>query len=667
MNIHKFTSILLGALLLISLNLQAKEVKNFYINGIDNTEEQALDSSDRLTKAFTEKYGHILKNTEVISIYNESLGAPLDLVESGIQKYELEDLLNGLVAAGTMTSSYANTVLTEVTDIYHRQLVVKVLHLKLLLQSEEYRNTLHQSIQYVDTILLTGEGSTHPPQIPTESEMREFHELAFLLDIGMTVDEIIELSYITGLSGIFNGLSISAINFYSDIDNIVQQQIETHNYIKDQFLPTLNNGGSVNVVAHSQGNFFANNVLSEINQSNNTRLLSVGSPDIRLQANGDFVNLREDAIVRVTQPNLGWNYSNISDFTWNNDIINNLIFDEVELAIQNDIVNSDTKGHNFITAYLKPDSDSREAIIDTMAKHYIEMGGELLKPIGDIDAQLQCDAFEKAYSVNSAVNYDVEFYGDRCLFFTDDHVVDYSIEDQLVSEIYYAVDNLDAYVEYTTYRNFLNNLQSAKADETWRNGYGVTLNSDGNIGCTIADNCVNGNITTVQQCTNMFEALTGLLPSVMNSDVYYNSINQHNRKENKCYFWNQNIDKYIIYNLKTGLVEIKIPQTGFSLSNGVVLNSLPDGISQTEIVIDTIDLHMSGSMHVEMYVNNIKVSHNVSVDHYWYTAHAMVNDPGGFTINNSKIATVRIDVENHNYSDNDEIRIVLRMGGSGGL
>ena len=599
MNIHKFTFILLGALLLISLNLQAKEVKNFYINGIDNEPEDAAESAVKLQAAFTHKYGHILVNTEVTEIYNETQGT-LDLVESGMQATKLDKFLEGLTGLQILTALKAAEISGKLSDNASQGVYMKLLEIDSLLvanigsfePSDPFAEIdVEDSIKYIEnsTIIqpLTGPGSTSQGSENTLTEIRNVNQLARLVDLGMTAAELASLKTIAGASQIFQDLALAKKEYRENFGYYASQEYETQQKIRGKLDEVLNIGGAVNIVAHSQGNYFANEAVNNINQPDNTRLLSVGSPLGVIPETGAFVNLREDLVVRSFNYNLGWNYSNIPTKTWN--LISDnfplptvLIANEYTLRAKNIEINNDKRGHNFITAYLKPNSDSREAIIDTMAKHYVEMGGDLLKPIGDIESQLRCEAFEKVYSVNSAINYDVEFYGDRCLFFAEDRVVDYNIENELVNQIYYAIDNLDTYVEYTTYRNFLNNLQLAKTDETWRNGYGVTLNSNGNVGCTVVDNCVDGSISTAQQCENLFEALTGL-----NNNYGYSE------REGICYIRYNDSKQYIVYDSLTSVINTRSIDTDILSYPGRALTDLPDGINSSQYEINFYGLATS--------------------------------------------------------------------------
>lgn len=146
-------------------------------------------------------------------------------------------------------------------------------------------------------------------------------------------------------------------------------------------------------------------------------------------------------------------------------------------------------------------------------------------------------------------SYEAKFYGDSCLYFRENSfIIDYDLETRTASKLYYDTVSNSKYREYMTFRHFVNNLKSAKADETWRNGYGLTLNSSGNVGCTIADNCPNGEITTAQQCENMFTALTGVNISDLQFEVSYSS--------NYCKFENSIDSKSIYYGLYSGDLKI---------------------------------------------------------------------------------------------------------------
>ena len=565
--------------ILFSTSLFAKEVNNFYINGINNSPDQYEFSRFELEKAFTDKYGHVLKNTAVLSAYNESMGFFPDLIESGIQKYNLEHLVSGLSGVGLMSSSTANQILTDVSDQYQRELLAKAVHFYLLLQDSEYRNRMYGSVSYIDNsadILLTGQGSTRPSQEPTIEEVRQFDKLAFLLDLGMSLGDLIELKLIIGVSSKFEDLTEGSQYFYDNMGGYVDQQRETEDKLKSEIFPTIENGGAVNVIAHSQGNLFANKILNDFNMPDHTRLLSVGSPSADLPVTGDFVNLREDVVVIKTKPNLGWNYSNIPNTIWMNDILVSDLINAFELGVANYQVYDDKQGHNFVKAYLKPGSQAREKILDTFAHHYLEMGGNTVPRINNIQGNTVCEnPLINLVGETQALEYDVLFYGDKCLFFRDDYLTVFNLDNQTIESTYDGTYYSPEHEEYKIFRKFVNNLAIVEGNSGLAAEFGVTLSSSGNIGCTVTDNCTNGEITTAQQCENMFTALTGVNPSAMNVSNVYTNINSNN-----CDFVINDREKYIQYSSNGNIL----------INNNLYLDiTLPDNPQETIYTLYNID------------------------------------------------------------------------------
>lgn len=115
---------------------------------------------------------------------------------------------------------------------------------------------------------------------------------------------------------------------------------------------------------------------------------------------------------------------------------------------------------------------------------------------------------------NGSNKYEPLFYGNKCLYFRgNSFIIEYDISTKLAKSLYYGDAHYD---EYQTVRKFINNMKSAKTDETWRQGYGVGLNTQGNVACLSADgSACTQPLTTPQQCENIWEALTGVLPSTI--------------------------------------------------------------------------------------------------------------------------------------------------------
>ena len=139
------------------------------------------------------------------------------------------------------------------------------------------------------------------------------------------------------------------------------------------------------------------------------------------------------------------------------------------------------------------------------------------------------------------------FYGN------DSSVMVYSLDTKTTEYLSNSDDNLNDFNEYNAFYDFVNNLDLAKANETWRSNYGVTLNSYGNIGCTVEDNCYNNNISAFNtpQCDNLFEALTGQNPI----DILYDFTQVI--YSNTCFYISNENQKVIEYNFKLGDVSVK--------------------------------------------------------------------------------------------------------------
>ena len=151
--------------------------------------------------------------------------------------------------------------------------------------------------------------------------------------------------------------------------------------------------------------------------------------------------------------------------------------------------------------------------------------------------------------------YESLFYGNKCLYFRgNSFIIEYDIPSKLAKNLYYGDAHYD---EYQTVRKFINNMESARTDETWRQGYGLTLNLQGNVGLTQNDLCPTGQdsclvvntFSTPQQCENLWEALTGGLPNAINKVA-------STSENGVCKYTNPSIKKVIIYDSNKGKINI---------------------------------------------------------------------------------------------------------------
>lgn len=116
----------------------------------------------------------------------------------------------------------------------------------------------------------------------------------------------------------------------------------------------------------------------------------------------------------------------------------------------------------------------------------------------------------------SSRNYEIQPYGDRCLFFRgNSYVIDFDLITRTATLHEFSGYGPNKFGEYMTFRNFVNNLNTANIDNDWRINYGLMQNGFGHVSCSTVDTCVTNTFTTVEECKNLFKALTGDNPAVM--------------------------------------------------------------------------------------------------------------------------------------------------------
>ncbi|MFH1155661.1 MAG: hypothetical protein V1793_17785 [Pseudomonadota bacterium] len=122
----------------------------------------------------------------------------------------------------------------------------------------------------------------------------------------------------------------------------------------------LNNGKKVVVVAHSQGNLFANIAYTgiDINRIHSFGIVSVGNPDSYVAGNGAYTTLDEDIIIGAVPCSLPSNLDNFSGINLD-----------------------DLTGHMFVKSYLATGHQAEQTILDNIISVIDELkfpGCELL-------------------------------------------------------------------------------------------------------------------------------------------------------------------------------------------------------------------------------------------------------------------------------------------------
>ena len=128
---------------------------------------------------------------------------------------------------------------------------------------------------------------------------------------------------------------------------VVDEDLERH---LEQYQNELNAGRIVIVVAHSQGNFYANRAYY-ILQNENFHIVSVGNPDNYVGGYGRYVTLTNDMVINIIR-------SKIDPYTLNGNEINSESYEDTN--------------HSFIESYMAGDESGpyiiqriKELIMDT--------------------------------------------------------------------------------------------------------------------------------------------------------------------------------------------------------------------------------------------------------------------------------------------------------------
>ncbi|MCH2188681.1 hypothetical protein MK079_02550 [Candidatus Gracilibacteria bacterium] len=131
------------------------------------------------------------------------------------------------------------------------------------------------------------------------------------------------------------------------------EYVQNVNRIERTLSGVLDNGDGVSIVAHSQGNFFANDALKQAQSlGKNTRaakMLSVGTPDSEVFQDGQYVNLSQDYIMGFLSG-----------------LLPNVTNDNMSMG-----------AHGWADHYLKSGSQSEEMILSALKNDYTTLQTEV--------------------------------------------------------------------------------------------------------------------------------------------------------------------------------------------------------------------------------------------------------------------------------------------------
>ncbi|PID83118.1 hypothetical protein CSB11_02885 [Candidatus Campbellbacteria bacterium] len=360
---------LVGAVLVLGFGFNSyaeREVKNYYVNGVgsgkDQTKIDAVLSADKLRDAAFDNIG-----VNVGVLMNNSQGKILDGVEAVMQATNIDHLYRLLTDLSNVSSDAYGKV-SEVMNSYRGELEQKIIlkTAKLIEFSDKTKK----------------EGILNLLRNPFNSENREK-----LLKLGYDSAEITVMEATAGIVGAVEKIS-GAISSVLETDGYYGTlAYEDKQVMKSKIQRQLDLGNKVNLVAHSQGNLFANQVLYDYfpNREDDIKLLSVSTPDYRIFGGGKYITLYEDLISYLFMFGALKNKTNYnfqvgdSYFEINRFFIYNKYYPRY-MASLNRGKYGDFTGHGFISTYLSSGSQSEGFIVEHANRNYTNLSNSFPKP-----------------------------------------------------------------------------------------------------------------------------------------------------------------------------------------------------------------------------------------------------------------------------------------------
>ena len=291
MNIFKKTGFFL-LLCLSSHLLVAQEVENFFINGLGNDRDDAEKYSEAITIKLQDDQGTSFPAVQLL--HNQSQNKVFDLYESGLQYFGMTEYLEII-----SDELYGDSVSYQDLQAY----------------LDNQRNNSRDEVLLKTVNIAFSNGVDVQDEQFGPGMYLTFTEESTLNEIDNS-----PLVYIQ-LDRAIRTVLRSLFPFYGATTEAMDRAL-----IKSTLNDVISADNAVNIIAHSQGNLFANLALEEFENeggdASQAILLSVGTPDSKVHGNGTYVNLEEDTLMDIVSslpPNYtngaaSWSHGIISDY-----------------------------------------------------------------------------------------------------------------------------------------------------------------------------------------------------------------------------------------------------------------------------------------------------------------------------------------------------------------
>lgn len=337
-------------LFMVVTSVEARPVSNYFINGVNNTEREARNSAKFLQQN--------VSVGEVGYLYNKTFGLITDVIEAAGQTlnldkfYDSDGNVNPSVRSDVVLYSYlTHPDRNKKTDAVWAALARE--------GASRLRSGKDISIffKYIDNHI-------HYNALSLQAMFNLPDGISLFDVIGfLTMPDLDQVKVVgVGAGYLFNNeyqyyFSASS-NEYIDINNML---IELYS--------GKNQGKNINLIAHSQGNLFANRLLDAFGDPDRVKLLSVATPDSRVYntpsylENENYVTLKEDMVAFYFRKSLPKNKTNFSQQEVEESIFYSILTTpEVNNAKYKYIDSdgeekNDRRAHGFISAYMHQDED----------------------------------------------------------------------------------------------------------------------------------------------------------------------------------------------------------------------------------------------------------------------------------------------------------------------
>lgn len=354
------------------------EVSNYYVNGVANSREDADFSAINIEDSTS--------LTEVGVLYNSTFGGLSDVFEAGSQVFDWDGFYNSDGSVNHLNDLRA--VWLEYQDSPNRSqdtdlAVATVAAMAQDLFSQEdpdvnsFFNTLFSEI--VAGWSLTGFTQNSQMRIEGYYRYKEYLDLRYVHTNIEDIRKVVAAVSVQWTKPEHENHFSPFAQHYFDINNMLIQLDADRQ-----------EGRNVNLIAHSQGNLFANRLLDAFNSPDKVRLLSVATPDNTVygdsQDDTEYVSLMEDLVATIFVGGaLDRNISNYSPSEWAGmDFFNNPGLTSSNNSNKyvyidlNGVEREDSSGHGFVSAYMHKNpngsnSDSRNYIVNKIELNNIEL------------------------------------------------------------------------------------------------------------------------------------------------------------------------------------------------------------------------------------------------------------------------------------------------------